>query len=400
MTPPPGDLDNEIQAALDGVNLQDLGTTEDEATPRGRGKDNLWPGVVQGVTGDDVIIELGPRMQGVVSLREFEETPKVGDHHKFQMRGREDELYVLSLTGARELAAWNDLGPGSSVKARITGQNQGGLELKIGSHSAFMPSSQVSLDREEDISSYIGQTLVCEVIEIDRGRDRVVLSRRRVLEAERLEALGEAVGKFSTGMTLTGKVSRIEAFGAFIDIGNGIEGLCHVSNISRKRVEDVNDVLKKGQEVQVQILNIQEGGRRIGLGMKQLEPDPWDGAATKFPADRQVSGKVTRLMDFGAFVEIADGLEGLLHVSQLGRDRVNRASDVLSVGEEVTVRIVSVDPSAERISLSRLDSRGAVLGSEEAVDSDVIDQALSKPDSKGLSTNLGDLFKKAMKKND
>jgi ribosomal protein S1 len=302
----------------------------------------------------------------------------------------------LSLTGARVLAGWDDLTVGSSVKARVSGQNQGGLSLKIGKHEAFMPHSQVSLDRDEDISTYIGQTLTCEVIEINRERKRVVLSRRRILEADRLEAMSEAVGKLRAGMKVTGKVSRIESFGAFVDLGGGLEGLMHVSNISRKRVDDPNDVLSKGQEVQVQVLEIKEGGKRIGLGMKQLEPDPWDGLEERFREGSNVTGKVTRLMDFGAFVEIAEGVEGLLHVSQLGRDHVRKVSDVLKVGEEVTVRVTAVDPAARRIGLSRIDPRGALIGSDDAVDGNLIDDVLAKPEQGSLSTNLGSLFKKAL----
>ena len=398
MTPDPNsDLDNEIDAALKGV---DLHAMDQEGGATRRSNETLWAGTVAGVSGDDVIIELGPRRQGVASLAEFDEPPKVGDTHRFALRGREDDLWLLSLTAAKAMAAWDDLQAGSHVKARVSGENQGGLVLKIGTNEAFMPHSQVSTDREFVASSLIGQTVVCEVLEVDRGRKRCLLSRRRVEERERMEAMQETVGKLSAGMKVTGKVTRIEAFGAFIELTPGVEGLCHVSNISRQRVEDVNDVLTKGQEVQVMILEIKDGGKRIGLGLKQLEPDPWDGVEYRYHNDAQVAGKVTRLMDFGAFVELEPGVEGLLHVSQLGNDRVRKVSDAIKVGEEVTVRVTAVEPGARRISLSRLDSRGAVLGSDEAVDASVIDEALAKPTEGGLKTNLGDLFKRALEKND
>lgn len=387
------DLDREIEAALDGVDLQEVGSSK----PADANKDDkLWSGVVAGISGDDVIVELGPRRQGVAPLAEFEEPPKVGETLRFAVRGREDDLWLLSLTEARELAAWEDLEAGSLVKARVSGQNQGGLVLKIGKNEAFMPLSQVSIDRELDASTLLGQTLLCEVLEVDRGRKRCLVSRRRVEEGERAEAMQEAVGRLQPGSTLTGKVRRIEAFGAFIDVGNGVEGLCHVSNISRKRVEDVNDVLTVGQEVQVKILEIKDGGKRIGLGMKQLEPDPWDDIEQRYHVDGQVSGKITRIAEFGAFVELEPGLEGLLHVSQLGRERVRKVSEAVKMGEEVTVRIQAIEPGARRISLSRLDPRGAVLGSDEAVDASVIDENLARPGDSGLSTNLGDLFKKAL----
>lgn len=397
MTPPPDDLDREIADALGDVDLQSIGSEEEEQRQQAKaGGERLWTGVVAGVHGDDVIVELGPRMQGVASLREFEEAPEVGSSHQFVVRGREEDLWVLSLTAAKELAAWAELTEGSHVKARVTGQNQGGLELKIGSHGAFMPASQVAIGHEADLSAFIGQTIVCEVLEIDRKRDRVVLSRRKVLEEERAAARSEAVGRLQPGSKLHGKVTRVEPFGAFVDLGGGLEGLVHVSQLAHRRVEDATQEVEVGQQVDVMLLEIKEGGKRIALGIKQLLPDPWADLEERFPGDREVSGTVTRLADFGAFVELEPGLEGLLHVSQLGRERVRRASDVLSVGETVTVRIQSVDPAARRLSLTRLDARGAVLGSEEAVESDVIEKNLAKPGSQPLGTNLGALFKKAL----
>ena len=154
--------------------------------------------------------------------------------------------------------------------------------------------------------------------------------------------------------------------------------------------------LEQGQEVEVKILEIKDGGKRIGLGMKQLEPNPWDDISHRVPVDSIVQGKVVRLMDFGAFVEIEPGVEGLLHVSQLGRDRVRRIQDAIKVGEELSVRVQEIEPARERISLSRLDPRGAVLGSEEAADAESIDQLLNESKEPPSGTNLGSLFKKAL----
>ncbi|MDF1839162.1 MAG: S1 RNA-binding domain-containing protein, partial [Planctomycetota bacterium] len=390
-------LDKEIENALSGVDLQNMDMPQ--ASSKGsssRGGPRLYDGVVVGVSGTDVIVELGPRMQGACSLEEFESTPAPGDTHRFVLHGQEDGLWMVSMRAAQELAAWEDLEVGSLVKARVTGQNQGGLTLKIGKNEAFMPSSQVSTDRDEDISTHLGSTLTAEVLEIDRSRNRVLLSRRRVQEAEQMEAMKDAAGSLVPGTVVTGKVTRIEAFGAFVKLTGGIEGLLHVSNISRQRVENVADVLNVGQELQVKVLEIKDGGRRIGLGLKQMEPDPWDDVHDKYREDSVVTGKVTRIADFGAFVELEPGLEGLLHVSQLGRERIKNVGAVLSMGEEVSVRISAIEPGSKRISLSRLDSRGAVIGSEDSVDSSVIDEALAKPTQGSLGTSLGDLFKKAM----
>lgn len=397
-------LAREIDDALEGVNLQDVDderatAAKAKAGPKAAGTDpRLKRGTVVGVSGDDVFVEIGPRMQGVVSLREFEEKPAVGATFEFTLHGREDDLWKLSRRAAQELAAADDIEAGSLVKARVTGQNTGGLELKVGSLPAFMPASQVGLRHEDNLSAYLGQTIVCKVIEVDRERKRVLLSRRAVLEKERESEMKDSLGKLSSGQVIKGKVVRIEPFGAFVEMGGGIEGMVHVSQLSRRRVENPNDVVQIGKEVEAKILEIKEGGKRISLSMKELEPDPWMEVGARFATDMVVTGRITRVTDFGAFVEVAPGLEGLIHVSQLGKERVRRASDVVKAGQEISVRIVAVEPGRQRMSLSRLDTRGAVLGSDEAVDSSVIDEAMQKNVSKPIGTNLGNLFKSALKK--
>jgi ribosomal protein S1 len=396
---PKDPLSAEIDAALEGVDLQNLDAPQKAAAENGgkaKARTDVRRGTIVGITGDDVFVELGPRVQGVISLKEFEKRPEPGQAYDFTLHGREDELWLLSRKELQALAAWDEVEAGSLVKARVTGQNTGGLEAKVGPMPAFLPASQVALRHEDNLASYIGQTLVCQVLEVDRERKRILLSRRAVLEKERAEAVKETVGRLSAGQKVKGKVTRVESFGAFVDLGSGIEGLVHVSNLSHRRVESATSALAVGQEVEAQILSIQDGGKRIGLSMKALEPDPWDGAASRYAADLVVSGKVTRLAEFGAFVEIEPGLEGLLHVSQMAKDRVRRPSDHVKVGETISVRIVAVEPTKRRLSLSRLDPRGAVLGSEEAVDASVIDEALGKAKAKPALTNLGGLFKKAL----
>ena len=392
-------LDREVAAALDGINLQDLDESGQMPTSsRGAkgGKEKLVPGTVTGISGDDVIVELGPTMQGVIKVMEFDEPPAVGQKFEFSLHGKEDDLWLLSRREAKALAAWNELEPGSHCKAQVTGVNTGGLELKVGPVPAFMPASQVALHRVEDLSQFINQTLTCEVLEVDPSKKRLLLSARRVLEAEREAARSETIGNITSGQKVTGKITRIESFGAFVDIGGGLEGLMHISNISRTRVENPNDVLQAGQQVEVMILEITEGGKRIGLGMKQLEPDPWDDVSARLAPNSIVQGKVVRLMDFGAFVEIEAGIEGLLHVSQLGSDRTARVRDAVKEGQELAVRILAVEPARQRISLSLLDERGAVIGSEDAVDGKVIDQVIEQNSGNQASTNLGNLFKRAL----
>lgn len=397
-------LSLEVEAALDGVNLQELdadgrvnaGKASKGKSTSGAGGGSLIRGVVVGVSGDDVIVELGPRAQGVIKRAEFEELPAVGAVFEFSMHGMEDGLHILSRKEAKTLAAWNELEVGARVEARVSGQNTGGLELRIGPIAAFMPASQVGLGREDNLAQYINRTLECEVLEIDPGKKRVLVSRRKLLEVEREAARKDAVGSLTAGQVVQGKVSRVEPFGAFVDIGGGVEGLLHVSNISRKRVENAVDAVKKGEVVRVMILEIKEGGKRIGLGMKQLEADPWDDVASRFAAGQTLSGKIVRLTEFGAFVELMAGVEGLLHVSQMSKERLRRPQDAVSMGQTLSVRVQNVDAKQRRISLTRFDERGALIGSDDSVESGMIDEMLQRNTGAKASTNLGSLFKKAL----
>ncbi|MDG1499416.1 MAG: S1 RNA-binding domain-containing protein [Planctomycetota bacterium] len=395
---PNDSLNDEIEKSLAGINLQDIDMSPEPAQAKGADKSGLTRGIIEGISGTDVFVELGPRQQGVISLEEFEEDPKPGEVFDFSMHGMEkDGIWRLSRRQARMVAAWNDVHEGSQVKAMVTALNSGGLECTVGPISAFMPASHVDLARVEDLSVFVGQSFICEVIEADMSKKRIVLSRKKAMMAERDVAREETMAGLTSGDVRAGKVMRIESFGAFVDIG-GIEGLLHVSNISRKRVEDINEVLNVGQQIKVMVLELKEGGKKIGLGMKQLEENPWDTITYRYQIDQVVPGKVTRLADFGAFVEIEDGIDGLLHISQIGATtRLRNAGEALTLGQELSVRIQDIDAGAERISLSRLDNRGAIIGSDESVASSDIDAALGGDENAG-KTNLGDLFKAAMKK--
>ncbi len=387
-------LSLEVEAALEGVNLQEVDTPIRPVAAKANQR--LVKGAVVGISGDDVIVELGPRAQGVIKRSEFDEPPAIGSVFEFSMHGMEDGLHLLSRKEAKALAAWNELAVGARVAARVSGQNTGGLELRIGPIAAFMPASQVGLGREDDLAQYLGRTLECEVLEIDPGKKRVLVSRRKLLEVEREAARKDAVGSLQAGQVVQGKVARVESFGAFVDIGGGVEGLLHVSNLSRKRVESTAEVVKKGDVVRVMILEIKEGGKRIGLGMKQLEADPWDDVGARVATGQTLSGKIVRLTEFGAFVELLPGVEGLLHVSQMSKERVRRPQDAVQMGQQITVRVQNVDSKQRRISLTRFDERGALIGSEDSVESGLIDEMLQRNSGTKASTNLGSLFKKAL----
>lgn len=354
----------------------------------------LYAARVAGKSGDDVVIELSPRVQGAVPSAEFEAVPPPGTPLSVTLVGREQGLWIFSVREAKQLAAWDELEIGSLVKGSVYGINKGGLELKLGPARAFMPASQVALEHVEDLAAYAGQTLVCEVLEVDREKNRVVVSRRAVLERERRTNRKSASEKLAVNAVVKGRVARLESYGAFVELG-GIEGLLHVSNLAHRRVEHPEELLKLGQELDVVVISIEEGGKRIGLSRKLLEPDPWDAVAERYRPDQVVQAKVRRLMNFGAFLELEPGIEGLLHVSQLG-GRARDPGQSLKVGEELTVRIQSVDPHAKRISLTRLAPNGALLGSDEAGAGAEVKEVLGA--ARSLSTNLGALLGKALKR--
>lgn len=359
-----------------------------------RAAPRLPAGTITAVEGDVVRVDLGTQGTGELSIQEFDTPPQVGEKYHFTLTSIHEKVWRLSRKEARLQDAWDRLVVGRRIQAKVVGQNSGGLELDTGLISAFMPSSEVAPHRVADLSPLIGQTLECEVLEVVRRRKRVVLSRRAILAKAQREAREKILATLQEGNVVEGTVERLESFGAFVDLGGGVSGLLHVSNISHQRIQNPGSVLSVGQKIQVLILELKNRGKRIGLGMKQLQADPWDSVAHRFGTGNVLQGKVMRISDFGAFVEIEPAVEGLLHKSQLSEDRVDRVEDVLKVGEEVTVRVQSVDVNARRISLSRLSERGHVLGSDDDLNDEDLSAGSREVETPG--TNLGDLLRKAM----
>jgi ribosomal protein S1 len=230
---------------------------------------------------------------------------------------------------------------------------------------------------------------------VDREKRRIVVSRRGILGREREERRGTALKSLATGSVVTGKVTKVEPYGAFVDVG-GVEGLLHVSQMAWKRIEKPEEVVKAGDQVKVQILEISEDGRRIGLGMKQLTEDPWITFTKTHPPGTVLEGTVTRIAPYGAFVEVAEGVEGLAHVSQLAPTQVHHAKEVVKPGEKRTVRIVTVDAGQRRIGLSLLTERGDRL-TDDVADDRTIQEVLGRSREESSPT-LGDLLKKAMER--
>ncbi|RPJ45203.1 MAG: S1 RNA-binding domain-containing protein [Candidatus Latescibacterota bacterium] len=239
------------------------------------------------------------------------------------------------------------------VEGVVKATNKGGFEVSVGGRRAFCPYSQIDLVYCDKPESYIGQKLSFLIVRIDGGARNVVLSRRAILEEERKKKAEETEARLREGEEFEGIVSRVLPFGAFIDIG-GVEGLLHVSEFSHGHVSEAASVLSSGQQVRVKVVGIESGkkGRRISLSMKALEPDPWIAAAEGLKPGAVVKGKVARLADFGAFIEIAPGIDGLLHVSEIALGRIKHPKEVLTAGEMIDVKILEVDVEKKRIALS------------------------------------------------
>ncbi len=244
-----------------------------------------------------------------------------------------------------------------AVKGQVIGWNKGGYHVAIGKIAAFCPVSQIEIGNPRSPKRYLDKTFSFRIIEIQNGGRRVVLSRAAAIKDEREQKAALVRELLQPGVELEGKISSLTSFGAFVDLGGGIEGLVHVSEISRRRVEHPKEVLKSAQKVRVTVLKIEKGGQRISLSMKRLEPDPWKGVAERFPEGSQFTGKVLRQTDFGVFVEVEPGLEGLVHTSRLALG-MNLSDESLEVGKEVAGWIHEVEAKRRRLSLSLREVAG------------------------------------------
>jgi small subunit ribosomal protein S1 len=252
------------------------------------------------------------------------------------------------------------------VEARVTKTNKGGLEVDVDGIRGFLPISQIDVNRVEDASMFVNKRLRAIVTEANPREKNLVVSVRELIEKERAEQREKTWATLEEGQVRHGVVRSVKDFGAFVDIG-GVDGLLHVGEMSWSRVSDVSGLFKVGQELDVKILRIDQEKKKLSLGLKQLTPSPWDEVEDKYDRGMTVKGKVTRLMDFGAFVEIEPGVEGLVHISELANNRIRRVSDVLKPDQEVEVRILKIEPEAKRISLSLrpLPAQEAVPEEEE-----------------------------------
>ncbi|MCA9263290.1 MAG: S1 RNA-binding domain-containing protein [Planctomycetales bacterium] len=373
------DLQREIDDALADVSLDDLmaGTSDVVAKIPEPQLESRYRGIVMKIARDNIFISLPGHYEGVANVKQFDELPEPGTALDVVVTrfNREDNLYEVSVPGASvQVADWSDIQEGVVVEARVTGHNAGGLECEVNGIRAFMPVSQITLYRVEDLEQFVDQKFPCVVTEANPARRNLVLSRRALLEREREESRENLLNSLEVGQVHQGVVRSVRDFGAFVDLG-GVDGLIHVSKLSWGRVNHPSEVLEEGQRVEVRIEKIDREANRIGLSYRDLQEDPWSGIDSKYPVNATVTGKVSKIMDFGAFVELEPGVEGLVHISELAHHRVTRVNSVVQEGQDVAVKVLSVDPQTQRISLSIKQTQA----SPAAVKADAEEEAADEP---------------------
>ena len=351
----PPDLEKEFAEALGDVPVEQLITETTSKVKVGQLEpESRHVGKVLAVRGENVFVELGLREQGIVPLKLFREPPEVGQSVEVRVVRfvPEEGVYELVLpAAAADVADWADLSEGMLVEARVTGVNQGGLECEVNRIRGFIPISQIDIFRVEKPEEYVGQSFTCVVLEADPQRKNLVLSRRAVLEREREQAQRLLWDSLTPGQIREGVVRRLTEFGAFVDLG-GVDGLLHISQIAWGRIKHPSEVLREGQTIKVRIDKVDRENQRISLGYRDLLYNPWEDADKKYVPQSLWKGRVTRIMDFGAFVELEPGVEGLVHISELSTKRVSRVRDVVKEGDEVDVVVLAFDPQEKKISLS------------------------------------------------
>ena len=351
------------------IAVNDIGSAEDflaaiEGTIRNFNDGDLVSGAVVQVGRDEVLVDIGYKTEGVIPSRELSirhdadpnSIVKVGEIIEALVLQKEDKegRLILSKKRAQYERAWGDVEKIKDADGIVTGSVievvKGGLIVDIGLRG-FLPASLIELRRVRDLTPYLGQDIEAKILELDKNRNNVVLSRRALLEQTQSESRSTFLVNLQKGQIRKGVVSSIVNFGAFVDLG-GVDGLVHVSELSWKHIEHASEVVEVGQEVTVEILEVDMDRERVSLSLKATQEDPWQVFARTHAIGQVAPGKVTKLVPFGAFVRVADGIEGLVHISELSGKHVELAEQVVSVGDDVFVKVIDIDLERRRISLS------------------------------------------------
>jgi small subunit ribosomal protein S1 len=321
-------------------------------------------GKVVRIDKDEVLVDIGYKSEGVIPSGELSIRKSANPHDEVEMGEEVDALVltkedqdgrlVLSKKRARFEKAWRRIEAaaesGEPVEGTVIEVVKGGLIIDLGVRG-FLPASLVDIRRVQNLDDFLGQTIECKVIELNRSRNNVVLSRRAVLEEERKEVRQQILDRLQPGQIVEGAISNIVDFGAFVDL-DGIDGLIHISELSWSHVNHPSEILSIGQTVPVKVLDIDRDRQRISLGLKQTQEDPWQRVVDSYQLGDELEGKVTKVVSFGAFVEILDGVEGLVHISELAQHHVENPREVVSQGDVIRVKILEIDSERRRLSLS------------------------------------------------
>jgi small subunit ribosomal protein S1 len=350
-------------------------------------------GKVVRIDQDEVLVDIGYKSEGVIPSNELSirktvkpsEEVELGEEVDALVLTKEDQegRLILSKKRARFEKAWRRIekaaDSGEPVEGTVIEVVKGGLILDLGVRG-FLPASLVDIRRVQNLDEFMGQKLECKVIELNRSRNNVVLSRRAVLEEERKEVREQILGRLQPGQVVEGKISNIVDFGAFVDL-EGIDGLIHISELSWSHVNHPSEVVSIGDTVRVKVLDIDRDRQRISLGLKQTQEDPWQRVLNEYSQGDVVDGKVTKIVAFGAFVQILPGVEGLVHISELAQHHVESPAEVVRPGDELKVQILEVDDSRRRLSLSVKRVEGQELPTREVTDDVVIEDAPAPDDA-------------------
>ena len=360
-------------------------------------------GTVVSVENGFVIVDVGLKSEGRIELREFTkpgEDPEIqsGDKVEVYVERIEDNNgeAVLSREKARREEVWAELEELHGKEERVTGvifnRVKGGFTVDLGGAIAFLPGSQVDIRPVKDVSPLMGTPQPFHILKMDRARGNIVVSRRAVLEESRQEARSDILENIEEGQVLQGIVKNITDYGAFVDLG-GVDGLLHVTDISWKRISHPSELLKIGQTIEVQVIRYNDENQRISLGMKQLESDPWDTVLTRYPVGARMTGRISNLTDYGAFVEFEDGIEGLVHVSEMSWTKKNvHPSKIVSVSQEVDVEVLEIDEEKRRISLGikQTQENTWLKFAEEHKADEELEGSVSNVTEFGLFVQIGD----------
>ena len=355
---------SEDKLLIDDMSMSDLLAGLPEKVSSG----SVVQGRILGKNADGVLVDIGLKMEGLIPKSEFPDFEnqlpfKEGDTIPVLVRQIEghDNYHRISWRSAREMSAWDRLyaafQAGQPVEATIAKKVKGGYVVDIGV-DAFLPGSQLDLRPSHNVDAWLQKKVSVAITEMDRSKSNVVVSRRKLLEKDRAHQREATLATLKEGQVVNATITSITNFGAFADIG-GVEGLLHVSDMTWHRSEKPASCVKVGQALDLKVLKYDPSTHRISLGLKQLQPHPWAGVPAKYPVGSVIKGRITTMTNFGAFVEIEPGVEGLIHVSEMSwKERVSKPQDVLKAGQDVTVKIILVDPAKEKLSLSlkRMDA--------------------------------------------